>query len=104
MFYYCFDYSASGQHNDLYYLELFFRLLNKPKFDRKVFNNKKQQALSVVRRVSDEAELLSDTALREFIFGSHPYGRATYGNEEDLIKISLEQVIKKYQKTTIAVT
>lgn len=86
--------SESGQE----YIGHFFNLLTKPKLTQKTFDIKKQQAMAVAKKVSDDADYLADIAFRKYIFGAHPYGRMPYGNEDDLAKITLEKVKAKYSK------
>ncbi len=77
-------------------LELLADALLSPTFPQDEVTKLLKQRLDGVRAAKDQAQGVIGSYFNSYLFGDHPYGRPTGGDEKSLAAISREDVVKFY--------
>ncbi|HEV2707590.1 MAG TPA: pitrilysin family protein [Pyrinomonadaceae bacterium] len=78
-------------------LELLSDVLLNPTFPQAETTKMQAQRVDAVKAAKDEASGVIGTYYNAYLFGSHPYGRPTEGDEKTIAAITREDVAKFYQ-------
>ena len=79
----------------------FALMLNEPRFDADPVKRMKNAALSRLKRNKQNPQALAGKALRESVFGSHPYGRSSRGTIESVESLGADDV-RDYHRRVFA--
>jgi len=78
-------------------LELLSDVLLNPTFPQAEATKMQAQRVDAVKAAKDEASGVIGTYYNAYLFGAHPYGRPTEGDEKTIAAIAREDVAKFYQ-------
>ncbi len=78
-------------------LDLFSDVLLNPTFPQDETTKMQRQRIDEVKAAKDEAAGVIGTYYNAYLFGTHPYGRPSEGDEKTLAAITREDVLKFYQ-------
>ncbi len=79
-------------------LELLSDVLLNPVFPEEEFERKKKETLASILSDKDDPGVVASKAFYKAVFGAHPYGTPTEGDEESLERITREDIVTFYQK------
>jgi zinc protease len=79
-------------------LKLLQLALQQPRFDSESMVRVRSQLISMIKRQEKEPEYIATRKLMEAIFGTHPYGRPSYGNIPSLSSLT-EEDLRNFIKT-----
>ncbi|MGH9796227.1 MAG: M16 family metallopeptidase [Candidatus Acidiferrales bacterium] len=78
-------------------LELLADILLHPSFPAEEFTKLQEQRIDGIRSAKDRAQAVMSAYFNGYLFGSHPYGRPTGGDEKSLAAIARDDVVQFYQ-------
>ncbi len=78
-------------------LELLSDVLLNPTFPQAETTKMQAQRIDAVKAAKDEASGVIGTYYNAYLFGAHPYGRPTEGDEKTIAAITRDEVAKFYQ-------
>jgi zinc protease len=73
-----------------------FEIATEPSFSDAEIERVRKQMLSSIQRRVDNPDGFADLAFTEYLFGSHPYGRAVTGTVKSVTGISKRNLIRQY--------
>ncbi|MGH9790432.1 MAG: M16 family metallopeptidase, partial [Candidatus Acidiferrales bacterium] len=78
-------------------LDLLADILLNPSFPADEFTKLQEQRMDGIRSAKDRAQAVMASYFNGYLFGSHPYGRPTGGDEKSLAAITRDDVAQFYQ-------
>ncbi|MGH9815855.1 MAG: M16 family metallopeptidase, partial [Candidatus Acidiferrales bacterium] len=78
-------------------LDLLADILLNPSFPAEEFTKLQEQRIDGIRSAKDRAQAVMSSYFNGYLFGSHPYGRPTGGDEKSLAAIARDDVVQFYQ-------
>jgi zinc protease len=76
-------------------LDVISQMMGYPQFDEKEIDNEREVVIEEIKRSLDSPRSLAGRQLFSAVYSSHPYGIPVIGYEENILKVSSQQ-IKKY--------
>lgn len=78
-------------------LDLLADILLHPSFPAEEFTKLQERRVDGIRSAKDRAQAVMSAYFNGYLFGSHPYGRPTGGDEKSLAAIARDDVVRFYQ-------
>jgi len=78
-------------------LDLLSDVLLNPTFPQTEVTKMLKQRIDEIKAAKDQAQAVIGTYFNAYLYGSHPYGRPTEGDERSLAAITRETVVKFYE-------
>lgn len=77
-------------------LDLFVDVMTRPAFSEKELGRTRAQYLAAIRRRMDNPSGFAGLQYEKFLFGAHPYGRDSLGDEKSLKRIKRADLLRYY--------
>lgn len=78
-------------------LELFADAMLNPTFPQEEFTKLQKQTIDGLKSAKDQAGGVIEEYFSAYLYGSHPYGRATSGDEQSVASLKREDITKFYE-------